>query len=207
MVCVTRIASPQNRRSQDTRAALLDAAWRLLEERGAAATTMAAVAAAAGVSRRGLYLHFASRGELFVAVRDHVDERLDLAGSLRPVFEAVDAVATLDAWARHVVTYHSQIAAIMRAVDRIRDDDADAAALWSRARTAWHEACERVAGALAAEGRLAEPWTVATAADLLCAFMSVEFVLELGEERGWGAEGLTERLQLVVRRVLVVEPV
>lgn len=203
---MTRITNPQNRRSQDTRAAILDATWRILEERGAAETTMSAVAIAAGVSRRGLYLHFASRGELFVAVRDHVDGRLDLASSLQPLSEAADAVATLDAWARHVVVYHSQIAAIMRAVDRIRDDDPDAAALWSRARTAWYEACEHVAGALAAEGRLAEPWTVATAADLLCAFMSVEFILELGEERSWGTECLTDRLQLVVRRTLVAEP-
>ncbi len=202
---MTRIDQPQNRRSHDTRAAILDATWRLLERRGAADTTMAAVAEEAGVSRRAVYLHFASRGELFLALREAVDERLDLERSLRPISEAADAVQALDAWARHVVSYHSRIASIMRAVDRIRHDDPDAEALWSEARGRWHEACRGLAARLADEGRLAPPWTAQAAADMLCALMSVEFIVELGTERGWGEERLTERLQIVARRALVVD--
>lgn len=203
---MTRIDHPQNRRSQETRAAILDATWRLLEQRGAADTTMAAVAEAAGVSRRAMYLHFASRGELFLALRETVDERLDLERSVRPVTEAPDAVQSLDAWARHVVTYHSRIASIMRAVDRIRHEDPDAEALWNEARGRWYEGCEWLATRLADEARLAPPWTVATAADLLRALMAVDLIDELGTERGWGEQLLTERLQLVARRTLVVDP-
>lgn len=203
---MSRIDHPQNRRSHDTRAAILDATWRLLERRGAADTTMVAVAEEAGVSRRAMYLHFASRGELFLALREAVDERLDLESSVRPMSEAADAASSLDAWARHVVAYHSRIASIMRAVDRIRHDDPDAEALWSQARGRWYEACEWLATRLADEGRLAPPWTVPTAADLLRALMSVELITELGTERGWGEERLTERLQIVARRALLIDP-
>lgn len=52
---------PQNARSRRTREALLRAARALIEEKGFDAVTLAAVARQAGVSPRGLYLHFSSR--------------------------------------------------------------------------------------------------------------------------------------------------
>ena len=99
---MSTIAEPRNTRSARTRAAILDAAWRLLEEQGPIATTMEAVASAAGVTRRGLYLHFASRTDLLVALIHHVDQTLDLEASTRPVVEAPDALAALDAWTAHL---------------------------------------------------------------------------------------------------------
>lgn len=200
---MSRIEIPQNRRSLDTREAIVEATWRLLESRGAPATTMAAVAAEAGVSRRAVYLHYASRSELFLGLRRAVDERLDLESSLRPIAEAPDAVAALDAWAAHVASYHSQIAPVMRAIEAVRHVDSDADALWNEARGRWHECCTSVTERLATEARLAPPWNVTTAADLLCAFMSVQFIDELCDERGWGIADLTHRLQVLARRALV----
>lgn len=200
---MTRIDQPRNQRSKDTRAAILDAAWRLLEGHGGQGVTMSAVAEAAQVSRAGLYLHFSSRGHLFTDLFDHIDERLDLQSSFRPVIEAPDAVHALDAWARHTASYHSRLLPVARAIDRARHDDPDARALWNRAMSAWHSACKGLAHALADEHRLAEPWTPATAADLLWALMSVELVDDLVNERGWDTDTLAERLSLLVRRTLV----
>ncbi len=176
---VDRIEAPQNQRSRDTRAAVLDAAWSLLETSGGSAVTMSAVAEAAGISRRGLYLHFTSRGQLFMALLDHVDGVLDLEASLRPLHEAPDSLSALDAFADHVAGYHAALIPVARAIDRSRHDDADAEALWDRATTAWYEGCRSLTEGLAAEGRLAEPWTPETAADLLWALMSVELVDDL----------------------------
>jgi AcrR family transcriptional regulator len=53
-----------------TRLALADAALDLFEERGFAETTMADVAAAAGVSRPTAFRHFASKAELVLSVQD-----------------------------------------------------------------------------------------------------------------------------------------
>jgi AcrR family transcriptional regulator len=198
-----RIETPQNQRSRDTRAQLLDGAWRLLEERGGAGLTMAAVAQAAGVSRSGLYLHFTSRGQLFVELLDHIDRRLDVAGSLQAVDEAVDAAAALAAWAQHVATYHYRLIAVVRAVDRCRHDDPDAAALWHRATSGWYARCLSVTGRLQQQDRLAVPWTATTAADLLFVHMSVDMVDNLRNERGWTTDELTERLTLLATRTLL----
>lgn len=197
-----RIESPQNQRSRDTRAAVLDAAWKLLERSGGSAVTMSAVADAAGISRRGLYLHFPSRGQLFMALLDHVDDVLDLQSSLRPLLEAPDSLTAIDAFAVHVASYHSRLISVARAVERSRHDDEDAAALWSRATGNWYEGCRALGERLASENRLVAPWTPASAADLMWALMSVEFVDDLTGERGWSTVDLADRLRVLLRRTL-----
>ncbi|HEX2576459.1 MAG TPA: hypothetical protein VHK88_08940 [Aquihabitans sp.] len=60
---------------------------------------------------------------------DHVDQSLDLAAPLRPMLEARRAADALDALADHIAGCHSGLIPVVRAVDRVRHDDADAAAL------------------------------------------------------------------------------
>jgi AcrR family transcriptional regulator len=200
-----RIVEPLNQRSRDTRAAILDSAGRLLETRGGAALTMSAVAKAAGVTRRGLYLHFTSRGQLFEALIEHINQRFDLAASIRPVTEARDALGALDAWAAHGASFHTRLVPLARAVNRVRADDVDAERLWQTAMYGWYEACQGLAGKLAKEGKLALPWTPGTAADLLWALMSVEFVNDLVGVRGWTVPQLAKRLSLLLRRTLAAD--
>lgn len=72
---------PQQDRSRATRARLLDAAVSCLSEHGWTGTTIAVVAAGAGVSRGAAQHHFPTRESLFTAAIDHVtDVRL---GELR----------------------------------------------------------------------------------------------------------------------------
>jgi AcrR family transcriptional regulator len=198
-----RIDEPQNRRSRRTRAAVLDAAWALLEERGAEHTTIAAVAERAGISRRAIYLHFSSRADLLLALHAHVDEQLDLAASVRPVVEAPDAVTALEAFIAHLVRYHPRIMNIDLALLRARHDDADVAELVEQGKDLWHEGCRRIAQRLADEGRLAEPWTVGEAADLLWNLMFPDGLERLTIERGWPLDRYGELLTALVRRTLV----
>lgn len=200
-----RIEEPKNRRSRETRTAILDAAWRLLEQDDGAGVTMSAVAEAADVSRRGLYLHFSSRGQLFAELFDHIDHRLDLESSIRPVLHAPDAVTALEAMAHHIASYHVRLVPVIRAVDRLRHHDADARGLWERSMSVWYAGCHAAASALHEQGQLAEPWTPETAADLMWALMSVEFVDDLINERGWTQDEFAQRLWLLVRRTLVVD--
>ncbi len=197
-----RIDEPRTARSRRTRAAILDATWSLVEDRGAEGLSMEEVAEVADVSRRAIYLHFSSRAELLVAMVAHVDERMDLEGSLRPVLEAPDAEAALRAWTSHLAGYHRRIQKAVQAVDRARRTDEAAAELWTHAMGAWHRGCRDLADRLAREERLAEPWTVETAADLLWAFMSVDLLEDLIEDRGWSEEAYAERLFVVLSRAL-----
>jgi AcrR family transcriptional regulator len=202
---VSRIGEPQNRRSRETRAALLDAAWALLEEQGAERTTMAAVAERSGVSRRALYLHFASRADLLLALHAHVDERLDLAASVAPVFDAIDAVAALDAFVAHLARFHARTLAVDLALLRAKDDDPDVARLVQQGVDAWRAGCARIARRLADEGRLAEPWTVDEATDLLWNQMFPDGFERLTVQRGWSLERYRELVTLLLRRTLVAD--
>ncbi|NDL61133.1 TetR/AcrR family transcriptional regulator [Phytoactinopolyspora mesophila] len=198
-----RIDGPQNRRSRRTRAAVLEAAWQLLEESGAEQTTMGAVAKRAGVSRQALYLHFSSRAELLLALHEYVDEKLDLASSLQPVLDAPDAEAALDAFCAHLAHYHPKIMAVDLAVLRAQGDDPDVAVLVDQGVEIWHEACRSIVQRLADERRLADPWTIATATDLLWSFMFPETLQRLTNSRGWSLDRYRELLTVLLRRTLV----
>ena len=64
----------------DTRARILDTAWGLVRERGIGAVTVADIAAATGVSRQLLYVHFENRAGLLVAMARRHDVRSGFAG-------------------------------------------------------------------------------------------------------------------------------
>jgi AcrR family transcriptional regulator len=91
---------PQQDRSRLTRQRLLDAAVTALAEVGWAGTTVAVVAARAGVSRGASQHHFPTRDALFTAAIDHIAEQrlaeLDAAATdLRPGPARTEAVLTL----------------------------------------------------------------------------------------------------------------
>lgn len=192
-----------NARSRRTRAAVLDAARAIVEAEGFPALTMGRVAERAGVSRRALYLHVASRTELVTALFAHVNEETGLEESVRRVWEAPDAAAALDEWAGHVARVHPQVAASLRAVDQVRRTDPDAERLWQLTMRDWYAGCLRLARWLDREGRLAEPWTTRTVADMLWTLMSYDVVERLVVERRWSTARLAEHLAALMRRTFL----
>src|SRR5262244_4505780 len=92
------IERPQNARSRRSRAALLDATRELITEGGFDALTMAAVAERAGVSRRSVYLHFATRAELVTALFSRLGQTEDIGASLQRVWDSLDSVTALAEW-------------------------------------------------------------------------------------------------------------
>jgi AcrR family transcriptional regulator len=182
---VESIEKPRNARSRRTRAALLAATRSLLEEQGAESLTMAAVAERAGVSRRAVYLHFASRTELLTELFGYTSEQEGLTASLEPVWQAPDAAAALEEWARHLARFHPRVLAVARAIQRVRRVDPDADAHWQLVMADQQACCQRLAAWLARERRLTPPWTVPAAADMLWALMSYELLEDLLVDRGW----------------------
>ena len=190
---------PQNVRSRRTQAALLEAAREIVEDRGLPALTMGAVAELAGVTRRSVYLRFESRTQLITALFDHVNERDDLASSVRPVHDAPDAAAALQAWAAHVARFHPRILRIARAVQSMKDTDPDAAEHWRLVQEDWHRLCLVLAGRVHDEGILAPGWTVRTMADMLQALMSLDVLETLVGQRGWSADDFASHLARVAQ--------
>ena len=185
---------PQNARSRRTQAALLEAAREIVEERGLPALTMGAVAELAGVTRRSVYLRFESRAHLLTALFDHVNEREDLATSLRPVQNAPDAETAIQAWAAHVARFHPRVLRIARAVQSMQGTDPDAAEHWRLVQEDWHRLCRLVARRIDDEKALASGWTVGTSADMLHALMSLDVLETLIDQRGWSTDDFAAHL-------------
>jgi AcrR family transcriptional regulator len=167
---------------------------------------MAAVAERAGVSRRAVYLHFASRTELLTELFGYVSEQEGLASSLEPVWRAPDAVAALEEWARHLARFHPRILAVALAIQRVRRVDPDAEAHWKLVMADQQACCHRLATWLAREQRLAPPWTVQAAADMLWALMSFDLLEELLVDRGWSPRRFRTYLAALLRSTFLCHP-
>jgi AcrR family transcriptional regulator len=202
-VVANAIDKPGTARSRRTRAALLDAARELIESGGFGALTMAAVAERAGITRRGVYLHFASRTEIVGALFDHVREAEGLGASLQPVWDAPDARTALDEWAAHLARYNLRILAVDRATTAAAGVDPDASHHLARVATDQRSTAARLAARLADEGVLAAPWTVASAADMLWALMSPGAFGLLVERCDWRPAVYAERLATLLRRTFL----
>jgi AcrR family transcriptional regulator len=196
----------QNARSRRTRLALLAAARALVEQEGLPALTMASVAEHAGVTRRSVYLHFATRTELITALYGYVNEAAEMGASLERVWRAPDAATAVDEWAHHVARCHTQLVPFGRAFQRVRSTDPDAEYYWDLIMRQWRGSCRRLAEWLAADGRLAEPWTVTTAADMVWALMSFDVLEALVVDRRWSPKKFARRLSTLLQSTFVTPP-
>ncbi len=192
------IEEPLNARSRRSRAALLDATRELISAGGFDALSMAAVAERAGVTRRAVYLHFSTRTELVSALFARLGETEEIGASLQRVWDSPDSLSALGEWGRHLGRIHPRILLVMQAAERARHVDPDAAALWEAGQQRWLAGARRLADWLAQDGRLAEPWTAATAADMIWALMSPDLLDRLINERHWSPRRIGEQLAVML---------
>ncbi|RFU43087.1 TetR/AcrR family transcriptional regulator, partial [Actinomadura logoneensis] len=190
--------APRNARGRRSRAALLRAVREIVETEGVPAATMAAVAERAGVSRRAVYLHFASRADLITALFDHVNEEEDLEGRFAPVAEAPDARTALTVFAHRHAEFTARTLAVSRAVERVAHTDPDAARHWETVLYWRRESNRALVRRLSDEGALAPHWTVETATDMLLALISNGVGETLLVERGWPVERVGEHMAAVL---------
>jgi AcrR family transcriptional regulator len=149
-----------------TRTSILDAAWALLEERGTG-IRIADIAAKAGVSRQAVYLHFGERVALFVALGDHIDVSFGRDRLRAHVFGAPTGVESLRRWVQTMSWYTAKIDSVSRILELAAESDEALGAAWKDRMTGRRGHVRRIAERIAAEGQLADGWTVEAAADLI----------------------------------------
>jgi AcrR family transcriptional regulator len=132
-----RYQSPVREESaRRTRQAIVAAAAGLFASRGYPATSLADIAAAAGVARPTVFATFGSKGALLRQVLDEAlagdDEPVPVADRpwFRPVWEAPTQAGVLDAYARVCTVIGGRAALIFEAVRRAADSSAELSELW-----------------------------------------------------------------------------
>jgi len=181
---------------------ILDTALALITKRGNAHVTMAQIAKAARVSRQAVYLHFADRAALMLAVARHVDEKLGLPEEIRRMSEMPTAIAILDAMVSMQARLNPAIWAVARGLDAIRRTDAAAEQAWQDRLNDRLEGCRAIVARLQSEGSLRAGLDSAGAADLLWTLTSLRMWEDLVLERRWSAEQYKQQLTRLLRETL-----
>src|ERR687894_2052019 len=169
----------------ETRTRILEATWRLMEERNGQGVRMRDVAEAAGISRQAVYDHFGSRADLMVETARYGDEVRGLDERLRRYRAATTGVEQLEAFVEFWGNYIPEIYGIARALLAARETDEAVAAAWDDRMGVVCEACRDIIERLHRDGTLASWWPRDEAADLLWTMLSIRNWEQLTIECGW----------------------
>jgi AcrR family transcriptional regulator len=187
-----RYESPRRReQAAATRRQILDAAQRLFERRGYAATTMAAIAAEAGVALKTVYVAFETKSGLLRALwhlllrGDEEDAPVADRRWYQEVLEEPDPDRQLRLTARNSRIVKERAGALLGVIRSAASTDPDAAGLWSRIQADFYDNQHAIAQALHARKTLRRGLTVARAADVLWTLNHPDLWLLLVGERGW----------------------
>jgi TetR/AcrR family acrAB operon transcriptional repressor len=93
--------------AQETRSQILEAAQKAFYERGVARTTLADIAALAGVTRGAIYWHFSNKADLVQAMLDSLHEPLE---EMAKASESEDEVDPLGCMRKLLVNLFHQVA-------------------------------------------------------------------------------------------------
>jgi AcrR family transcriptional regulator len=182
--------SPRRReQAAATRRQILDAARLLFERHGYAATTMARVAAEAGVALKTVYLTFETKSGLLRTLwnatlrGDDADVPVAEQSWYREMLDEPDAERQLRRNARNSRLGKERVASVAEVIRSGAAADPDIAALWERIQTQYHENQRAVVESLAAKKALAPD--ASRAADVLWVINHPNIWQLLVGERGW----------------------
>jgi AcrR family transcriptional regulator len=205
--------SPRRRAAAaGTRRAILAAARRLFVARGYAGTTMAAVAAAAGVALDTVYAAVGPKAALFRLLLETAISGQDEAvpaeerDYVRALRAEPDPARKLAIYAGAVVRIQARLAPLFVVARAAAPADPELAALWREIGARRAANMRLVAQELAATGRLRAGLTVEEAADVIWATNASEFYALLVLERGWAPDRFERWLAAAWQRLLLRDP-
>ena len=189
----------------ETRTRILEATVQMLEGGGGRGVRMGDIAAAAGISRQAVYLHFASRTELLVAATKYLDEVLGSDRRLAPSRAATSGVKRLELYIESWGRYIPQIYNVAKGLMLAQDTDEAAAAAWKDRMLAMRDGCRAAVEALHADGSLASEWTPRKATDALWTMLLVPNWENLTIECDWSTQQYIRWMKTLAKRTFVEE--
>jgi AcrR family transcriptional regulator len=190
-----RYNSPRRReQAAATRREILEAAHRLFEQHGYGATTMAAIAAEAGVALKTVYLAFETKSGVLRALwnlrlrggRDDVP--IAQQQWYREALDAPDPERQLRLNARNSRAAKLRIAAVLEVIHTAAPLDPDIATLWGRIQTDYHANQRVIVESLDEKNALRPGLEVDRATDILWTLNHPNLWQLLVRDRGWTPE-------------------
>jgi AcrR family transcriptional regulator len=181
---------------------ILEATLALITKRGGAELTMAQIAKSARMSRQAVYLHFADRGDLLVAMVRYVDEKRGLEAEIKRIREAPSGVEAMRRMVSLQARTNPEIWAPARALDAVRRTDAAAERSWQDRLQHRLKGCREIVHQLKRDGDLVPGLDPDTAADLLWTVTSLRMWEDMVLQRGWSATKYEENVYRLLLRAL-----
>jgi AcrR family transcriptional regulator len=192
--------------ARQTRKRIVDAAATLFAERGYTGTTIDAVAAAAGVSRKTIFDSVGGKAQLIKLAFDFAIVGHDEPVALKDRPEIADMVTEPDpakrlaAYATVVVGIDRRLSAVWRALEGAAASDPGAGRLYAASVRQRREAMQEPAQLFADSGALRTDIDADMAADLFWLYNDPALYDKLVKQRGWSVRRfqawLTEALQV-----------
>ncbi len=189
----------------ETRARVLKAALTLLEASQGQDVRMSDIAKRAGITRQALYLHFATKAELLIAVTHHLDEVNGVDDRLVPSRTARTGVQRLDAFIDAWGGYIPEIYAVAKALLAMKDTDEAAAKAWGERMQAMRGGCAAAIDALDRDKMLSPAHSPNEATDILWMMLSVRNWEQLTIECGWPQDRYIKKCKALARRIFVAD--
>jgi AcrR family transcriptional regulator len=197
--------------AEQTRRDIIAAASRLFLDRGYAGTTMAAIAAEAGVVVETVYRAFDGKAALLRAVVEAAlaggIERAQRPVEERPAIAAMiaepDPVRQVELYAATQPGIHRRAGPLLRALRDARGLDPELARIWDEMEAWRREGQGRFAQMLASRAALRSGLTAASAGDIVWALCSLALHDLLVMERRWSSRRYGEWLASILKRELL----
>lgn len=194
-----RYNSPRRReQAAATRREILEAAQRLFEQQGYGATTMAAIAAEAGVALKTVYVAFETKSGVLRALwnlllrGDEGEAPVAERSWYREVIEEPDPQRQLRLNARNSRAAKIRIAGVLKVIRDAAPADPDIEALWERIQTEFHANQRVIVERLAERKALKRGLSVERATDILWTLNHPDVWQLLVAERRWTPEQYEE---------------
>lgn len=174
-----------------------------MEKRLGQDVRMSDIAAAAGVSRQAVYLHFSSRTELMVATTHYIDEVRGLDKRLNRYQAATTGIEILEEFVEFWGNYIPEIYRIAKALLAVCETDEAAAAAWNDRMACVRSGCQNAIDALYRDGMLQSKLSRDEAIDLLWTMLSVHNWEHLTIECGWSTSQYVSRMKILSKHIFV----
>jgi len=174
-----------------------------MEEHGPSAVRMQDIAAEAGISRQGVYLHFKSRTELLLSLVEWIDREQGLGKRVRRVWNAPDSVTAIKRFMELNAHYTHKIYSVSQSLMSGRYSDDAIAAAWEDRMQGRRTTCRKLIQWLHADGLLTDAVTMEEASDMLWTMISVQVWEQLIIESGWSEEQYQKHLFRTLNQILV----
>jgi AcrR family transcriptional regulator len=180
--------------AEHTRRQILDAAQRLFERDGYATTTVAAIAAEAGVATKTVYLAFDSKSGILRALwhlllrGDQGDVPVSEGEWYRETLAEPDPETRIVRVAVRSRDVKERAGEIMEVIRTAAPADPDIAELWARIQTNFRDLLRPVVESLHSDGALRPGLDVDEATDVLWALVHPDVWQLLVNQRGWSTD-------------------